>query len=96
MTAAAASGTGPGRAPHPSITNLLLAEHLLGQLLMAIDGQGGAQQSDEAHQEQQREMREKHKKDVERQRIAAKLQTAKSEEEFRELRVADLKVVPVS
>jgi len=85
---------GSGRMPHPSITNLLLAEHLLGQLLMTIDGGGGGQAvSDEAYQAQQQELRESHKKAMERQRIASKLQTAKSEAEFREMRVADLKTI---
>lgn len=91
--AGASSGAAGANRPHPSITNLLLAEHLLGQLLMAIDGTAaGPQQSDEEYQAQQREMRDKHQKQMERQRIASKLQTAKSEDVFREMRVADLKV----
>eukprot|EP00038_Savillea_parva_P026463 m.54360 g.54360 ORF g.54360 m.54360 type:complete len:361 (-) comp7522_c0_seq2:177-1259(-) len=85
----------PPRGPTPAgITNLLLAEQLLGRLLIAIDGgASNAQQSDEEHRQRQSELREKHKREMERQRIAAKLHTAKSEDEFREMRVADLKVI---
>jgi hypothetical protein len=37
-------------------------------------------------------MREQHQREMERQRTAAKLHSATSEDEFRDLRVADLKV----
>jgi len=89
-------GQPPAGDNRPSLANLLLAEHLLGQLLTTMgpelgDGGGGDGGADE--QQRKREMRAQHEAEMKRQRITAKLQTAKSDAEFRAMRVADLKVI---